>query len=502
MRSGMKRAAGMLRTAAAVFAIVAVVPAATAGKVRRPAVAGSWYPADGQALRRLIEGFLSGTGGVEVPGKPIAVIAPHAGYRFSGRVAAYAFAALKGKRYRRVIVLAPSHYGGFTGASIADVDAYETPLGKIPIDKEAVARLRKSNVFSCHPAAHAREHSIEMELPFLQCVLEDFRLVPVLIGRVDGKTTDEIASLLSSLWNEDTLVVVSSDFTHYGPNYDYVPFTRNVEENLHRLDMEAARIIESMNAAAFDDFLRRTGDTICGRNPIRILLRMLAKKKHCSAKLMKYDTSGRMTGNFRNSVSYEAFCFTMPYYMVEGDLSRGERAALLKLARYVLERYVSTHRRPPIPKWFVPTQKMKEKRGVFVTLEKNGMLRGCIGYIRGIKPLYEAVVDNTINACSRDPRFRPVTPRELKDVTISISVMSPLIEVKDTDEILVGRDGLVIERGFKRGVLLPQVPIEQGWDRKRFLEGVCRKAGLPADAWKKARLWRFGAQVFYEEDYR
>ncbi len=183
----------------------------------------------------------------------------------------------------------------------------------------------------------------------------------------------------------------------------------------------------------------------------------------------------------------------------EDYLREDEERLLLKIARATLCACLEGEPLPALDD-FQLTDTLREKHGVFVTLRKRGELRGCIGYIKGFKPVYEGVADNTISACSRDPRFPPVRAEELKDITISLSVMSELIPVKDAGTIRVGRDGLVIQKGARSGILLPQVPLELGWDREHFLAGICRKAGLPVDAWKDgASMWRFSAQVFEED---
>jgi len=358
--------------------------------------------------------------------------------------------------------------------------------------------------FRIFPEAYKKEHSLEIQLPFLQESLKDFKLVPLIVGEVNGDEYEKIASSIRKFIDKETLLIASSDFTHYGFNFGYVPFKKNIRENLKKLDEGAVEKILKIDSNGFIKYQDSTGITICGRKPIAILLDILPKK--AKAKLVSYYTSGDLMGDYSSSVSYATIAFFEPPAKKElqvsdvNELSKEEKETLIKVARKTLETFLSGKSLDDITKDLNLTPKLKENRGVFVTIKKHGDLRGCIGYIEGIKPLYEAVIDNTINACSRDYRFPPMEKGEAKDVTLEISVMTPLKEIKSPEEIVVGRDGLVIQKGFNKGLLLPQVATEYGWDRDTFLAQVCRKAGLPYDAWKEgATIWIFSAQVFGEE---
>jgi len=294
--------------------------------------------------------------------------------------------------------------------------------------------------------------------------------------------------------------VVSSDFTHYGRDFGYVPFQTDIKENLAKLDGDAVAHILAKDTAGFEKYLAKTGATICGRVPIRVMLRILPPD--AVGKQLTYYTSGDVTGVWSSCVSYVSLVFCVPEKAPAGTgLSTAEQEALLNLARTTLTRLVTERKATTVADaGMALTPRLREKRGVFVTLKRDGALRGCIGYVVGTKPLCEAVIDNTVNAATRDPRFQAVTADELAGLHIEISVMSPLVPVSDPQTIQVGTHGLLIRRGLRRGLLLPQVATEQGWDRTRFLVGVCRKAGLPADAWKSADLFSFTAQVFGETE--
>ena len=465
------------------------------GIVRPSAIAGSWYPKDAHDLRNQVEHFLNNAKLPKLPEKITGLIVPHAGYPYSGQTAAYAFKAIVGKKYRRVVILAPSHYAYFYGASTFDVDFYETPLGKVPVDKKVVKALLSEPLFKEQTMAHLREHAIEIELPFLQVVLKKFSLVPILIGHIKEGDLDSIVNSIKKVLGKDisdTLFIASSDFTHFGPMYGYVPFKKDIKENIRKLDMGAVKYILKGDARGLLRYAREKKVTICGLYPIAIMLSILPKD--IKGYLLHYSTSGEILGNYNNSVSYVA--------IVLDDIKVGlkEKKALLKLARFTLDYYFS-HAHPP-EAWEVPIEvspALRVKKGVFVTLKKYGNLRGCIGFIRSYLPLYQAVMRATIYAAFADPRFSPLKKEELKDISIEISILEPPVPVNKIDEIKVGRDGLIIKKGSYQGLLLPQVATEFHLDRIKFLELTCRKAGLPPSCWKEgALIFRFSADVFSE----
>jgi len=466
------------------------------GKTQASLLAGSWYPADALALKNLISGLLSSTPKIELPSPPIALIVPHAGYQFCGKCAAAGYRTLLGHHYKRVIILAPTHHIYIEGCILPDFDYYETPLGKIKIDKEVCLALQNEQGFKIVKEAYIKENSVEMVLPFLQYVeKEDYQIVPILIGEIRKEGYSGIADKLLHWIDEDTLIITSSDFTHYGPNYGYLPFKEKVKENLAKLDKGAIDKILKLDADGFYKYVEETQDTICGFKPIELLLFLLPP--NTQAKLLNYSTSGEVTGDFTNSVSYASIAFMT----TQNKLSNEEKKTLLSIARETLKLYLTTGKRLEVDeKKYNITTALKEDRGVFVTLTKKGKLRGCIGYIEGIKPLYQAVIDNAINAAVHDSRFYPVSAEELPDIEIEISAMTPLKRINNIEEIEVGTHGLVIVQGFARGVLLPQVATEYGWDRETFLQHVCLKAGLPPDSWKKegVELYIFSAEVFGE----
>ncbi len=483
-------------------------------KIRKAAYKGSWYPGSKTELERTIQDYFKSTKAGKSLGDVIALIAPHAGYRYSGQCAAHAYATIMGKDYDRVFLLAFSHHYPIRGVAVSEYDGYETPLGLVKVDRETCNALLKKNLFTVHKEAEDREHSIEIQIPFLQTVLKDFRIVPLMVGSLASDDDYRaVADSLRKVSDEKTLFIVSSDMTHYGPNYGYVPFRENVKKNLKTLDSGAIEKILNKDSDGFKEYCLTTDITICGTRPIALLLHLL--DNNAKGTLINYATSGEILNDFTNSVSYAAIAFSATPSApasrtkenpaspkTDDDLTQEEKTRLLKIARTtIVHQLTGKGSIDTLMKSISLTERMKETRGVFVTIKKHGDLRGCIGYIHGVVPLYQAVIDNAISAATRDPRFDPMTASEIDEVKLEISVMTPLTKISRIEEIKVGVHGLYIEYGKRRGILLPQVATENGWNRDQFLDAVCRKAGLPVDTWKIANptIWIYSAQVFGEE---
>ena len=488
-------------------------------KVKKPNLAGTWYSADAGELAGQIDRLLAGARPAGERGDPLVLTLPHAGYIYSGKTAAagYRVIGAVGKPAvpaKLIVILAPSDHSAFRGCSLLDADYYETPLGKVRLGREAADDLVRDGLFRKNPGAFEEEHAVEIHLPFLQRIfgrrLEgDVRVLPILVGDADdGEVKIMARKLADATGRYDPVFIISSDFTHYGPNFGYEPFRNSGGQSnmvkIKELDGGAIDLILKKDLAGFTGYCERTGATICGRNPIRIALAL--PMRGFRAEKIAYDTSGNITGDYANSVSYAAILLSgrleAAKIREENDsfLSAKDRKFLLKAARDNIASWLKKRRGIRFFPTDVPPA-LLEKRGVFVTLKKRGELRGCIGYIAGLKPLLQAVLDNSYNAAFKDPRFGPVTAEELPGITIEISVLTEPVQVKSVEEIQVGRDGLIMERGPYRGLLLPQVAVEQGWDRKTFLDQTCVKAGLPPGAWKDGdtKIYRFRAIIFGEE---
>ena len=481
-------------------------PAARDKKAFDSPLAGTWYQANKDGLAAEIDGYLAN---VDAP--PLdnvhALILPHAGYVYSGQVAAYGVKQVVGKKFSRVIVMGPSHGMRMANvASVPDFTHYSTPLGEMPLDVEMIDALKEHPEFRTVPYAHEGEHSVQIELPFLQRVLGEFKLAPIVVGQTDVKAARAMAEILLGLIDGNTLVVASTDFTHYGPRFRYMPFRDDVVNNLRTLDMGAWDFIEKKDVEGFNSYIDRTGATICGNCPVSVLLAMMPPESE--AHLLKYDTSGNITGDLTNSVSYVSAAFTgkwgegKPVEVEESELaelSDEDKAQLLTLAQATLEYYMNNGQMPSPDEFGIEiTPAMEQVMGAFVTLKEHGQLRGCIGEILPRRPLYKAVMDHSVNSALRDHRFKPVVDSDLSLLHFEISALTPPAPVDSYDDIIIGKHGVVIEKEGRSAVYLPQVAPEQGWNIEQTLTNLSIKAGLPPDAWKEGATFTvFEAIVFH-----
>lgn len=292
--------------------------------VRHSILAGSWYPGTRDSLHTSVDSYLKQATPHVPEGRIYALICPHAGYQYSGKAAAYGYKLLQGKDIKRVVVIAPSHHMPFRGLSVLDVEAYETPLGEVLVDQDAGAKLREHPMIDSIPSAHSREHSLEIQLPFLQETLGSFKLVPIVVGQLRGDDYQNLADAIRPIIDESTLVVVSSDFTHFGPSFGYVPFRSDIKQNLSKLDGDAIENIVQKNFEGFRAYLAKTDATICGREGISLLLKLLPE--NATGEKLVYYTSGDVTGDFSTSVSYASIVFTVPVSQQKGTPA-GQQAA-------------------------------------------------------------------------------------------------------------------------------------------------------------------------------
>ena len=488
------------------------------GEVRSPVVAGAFYPGAARTLAADVDGYLQAAGVADLGGELVALISPHAGYVYSGGVAAHAYALLRELSFDTVVVVAPSHRVSFAGASVYGGDGYATPLGVVPVDRNlADAIAAASPTLRYEPRAHSAEHSLEVQVPFLQRTLEDFTIVPVVMGEQGEAAVRVLADALSGAVRERSsggrvLLVASTDLSHF---HGY--------EEAVALD---SVVLDAVNAFDAEGLLRALGRgecEACGGGPMAAVMMAAGALGADRARVLKYANSGDVTGDRSQVVGYMAAALTRSGDARPGDgeagaasgkesdesaapdggrpfagLSRDEQVALLGLARSAIE---TALRGGPPPQIEIQTASLEAECGAFVTLHKRGRLRGCIGYIRAVKPLHRTVAEMAVQAAVHDPRFPAVTTDELPLLDIEISVLSPLRDVGDVGAIVVGKDGLIVQDGAHSGLLLPQVATEYGWDRETFLEHTCLKAGLPPDAWKGdgVTILSFTAEVFGEK---
>ena len=476
-------------------------------KVRQAAVAGSFYPADPKELSAMIDDLLAKAQGPQISEPIIAAVAPHAGYVYSGPVAAYTYAQLKGHKYSRVVLIAPTHYVGFDFTSVYDGDAYTTPLGQVPIDKEFARRLVKmSSTMQLSDKGHqatsdAPEHSVEVQLPWLQKVLGNFELVPIVMGDTSYESSRALGVALAKILRDDhnTLVLASSDLSHYHPYDDAV-----------KIDHKTLNALQAWDYFSMSRNFQWRGPgqpgiwEACGGAPIVAAMIYAERMGANQARVLKYANSGDITGDHSRVVGYSADVFVKAESSKTVDapfsLTVEEKSNLLALARKSVE-YVVQQRYPYEPPASASSS-LNQERGAFTTLKEAGELRGCIGYTSAVKPLYITVRDTATLAATQDPRFPQVTASELPKLEYEISVLSPLRRVTDVQQIVVGQHGLLMKNGDSEGLLLPQVPVEQQWDRHTFLEQTCRKAGMRSDCWmdEDTDIFSFTAVVFGERD--
>lgn len=439
--------------------------------IRPAAVAGMFYPAAPRELAREVDDLLGqSAGGGLAPGFPKALIVPHAGYVYSGGVAAEAYERLRPARgiVRRVVLLGPCHRVPVRGLALPDAAAFATPLGQVPIDREAIASLAGLRQVVVSRAVHAEEHALEVQLPFLQRVLGEFSLVPLAVG---DATPEQVSEVIEKLWGgAETLIVISSDLSHYHPYAE-------------------ACAIDRGTAQAILDYSAGIGhEQACGATPVAGML-LAAKRHKLNVELLDLRNSGDTAGGRAKVVGYGAFAF----WDGAPGFSDAHGRTLLAIARNSIEVAlgVSTPKRLPDEPW------LKPERASFVTLTQNGALRGCIGSLEAHQPLGEDVRHNARAAALSDHRFSPLTSEELAATRIEVSLLSTpkFITFADHADLIAqlrpGVDGVILECGAARGTFLPQV-----WDGlpdpEQFVAELKRKAGLPPGvSTAKCRIQRY-----------
>ena len=461
---------------------------------RTAKVAGQFYPDDPQQLRGLITRLLEQSPAPDPANpKPRALILPHAGYPYSGPVAARGFREIQGRRYDAVVVVGFMHRQPFAGTSVDDREAYRTPLGMIPVDLEAVAFLRAQPGLHHQEEAHeSPEHSLEVMLPFLQVALGDFRLVPLLMGSWEEADSERLAAALTGLAARgDYLFVFSTDLSHYHP-YD---------EAIKRDDLTTtAMTLET--AAAVHRLFGAGAVEACGYGPITAGLSLAERLGYLERRLLLYKNSGDTTGEASRVVGYAAIgMYERPARKTQERLSAAAGQALARAARAVISAHLSGRPAPPTGLGLDAYPELAREQGLFVTLRKRGELRGCIGRIENHQiPLAQLLPDVALDAALRDPRFPPVSKEELAQLTIEASVLTSPAPIRSAQEIVAGRDGVLLIQDDHSGVFLPEVWHETGWTRVEFLrELASQKAGLDPDAWRQSQLLTCQDQAFEEE---
>jgi len=472
-------------------------------------VAGSFYPGDPEELNRQIDGFLGEANPEPINGEIFALISPHAGYGYSGKTAAFGYKLIKGRRYKTVVVIAPSHHYAFSGISVYPEGAFRTPLGDLEIDKDFTSILLSSNYsdISFDPEAFRKEHAVEVQLPFLQKTLSNFsrssakisdgippeagKIVPIVMGDCTFLDCQNLAQALKKAIGarKDVLIVASTDMYH---GYDF-----QEAENVDKLTLAA---LNKLDPEGLYYGLRDGKLQFCGGFGVVATLILAKELGHNKAIILKHTNSAEVTGNKTKGI------WTVGYVSCVIDQQKGDlpmlndtqKKQLLQIARDSIQTYLTTGKKLEIKE---ADRLLSQEMGAFVTLRSHTELRGCIGNLIGSEPLYLTVRDMAIEAATGDQRFPKVSLGELKNIEIEISVLSSIKRITDPNQIILGTHGVLVKKGINSGVFLPQVATESGWSRDEFLDNLCaHKAGLASDAWKdkSTQLYIFNAEVFSE----
>jgi len=453
--------------------------------IRKAVVAGQFYEKNPEALSSQIDSFLKNVRTKPSLPKGIqALIVPHAGYIYSGQVAAYAYSLVQGKDYETVVIIGPSHQYGFEGCSIYPEGGFETPLGVARVDEALASEISKASGFKYIPAAHEKEHSLEVQVPFIQKTLPQAKIVPIVMGFPASRTIHSLANALANvLPQKKALVIASTDMSHFLS-----------KEAANSLDSKTISLIQSLKTNTLIEKLEAGENILCGGGAVVSTLLYLKKEGETKVEILGYADSSQSGGPESRVVGYLAAALYIDAPLPEFTLSSEEKKQLLQIASLAINQFIQENK---VLEYETQNSSFLTERGAFVTLKKKGLLRGCIGFIEPIFPLYQAIIRAAIYAASEDPRFSPVSKGELADLEIEISVLSPLKKISDPRLVQVGKHGLVISMGNRKGLLLPQVAVENHWSREVFLEQACLKAGLRPDAWKEgADIFIFEAVVF------
>ncbi|MCH7657691.1 MAG: AmmeMemoRadiSam system protein B [Bacteroidetes bacterium] len=474
---------------------------------RQPAVAGQFYPGNKNNLEKTLEELFSKAKSGISEENTIAILSPHAGYVFSGEVAANSFKQLDpDSKYKTIFILGSSHRTMFSGASIYNIGNYITPLGEVKVDIPLSTNLINGyDIFSFNGNAHLGEHSLEVQLPFLQYWLKnEFSIVPVVLGTQSPRVIEKIARALKPYFTSENLFVISTDFSHY-PSH----------ENAVRIDNSIADAVVSNSPAELlntiskheKEGIENLATTLCGWTSVLTLMYMTRGDKDISYHKVKYMNSGdTQYGDNSRVVGYWSISVTSKTKGKKEtgfSLDKNDKMDLLHIARNTMEFYVNNGKIISIDDEKFSNH-LHTPAGAFVSLHSSdGKLRGCIGQFDAKDPLYKVISEMTISASTRDYRFKPVTPEELKGIELEISVLTPKKKIQSIDEITLGKHGIYIVKDGKSGTFLPQVAGEFGWTKEEFLGRCSRdKARIGWEGWKDADIYIFEAIIFSENDLK
>lgn len=469
---------------------------------RRPAVAGQFYPSDPTELKSTLKTLFSKAAPAKNIQNVIAVIVPHAGYVYSGEVAASAFNQINWKKdYDNIFIIGTSHHIGFDGASIYSDGNFITPLEIVKVNTALAKKLiQQNNVFSDRTDAHVKEHSLEVQLPFLQYMMKgDFQIIPIVIGTQSAEICRKIGIALRPYLNSKNLFIISTDFSHYPSYEDAVKIDKMTADAI--ISNSFQNLLTTLQSNEKRG-ISNLATSLCGWTSVLALLSMTDDNPNIALNLIQYKNSGDVEiGNKSRVVGYNAITVSLKESKEKAQfsLSEKDKKDLLVIARNTVMQYVKERKVTNIDIAKL-SENVKTNCGAFVTLHKHGELRGCIGRFEPNEPLYKVVQQMAVAASAEDYRFQPVESIEIKDLDIEISVLTPMRKINSIDEIELGKHGIYVKKGTKGGTFLPQVAKETGWTKEEFL-GHCAqdKAGLGWDGWKDADVYVYEALVFNEK---
>ena len=479
-------------------------------EVRSPVVAGQFYPESANVLKLAVETFMRDALPPQVK-KPFAIVVPHAGYIYSGQICADGWNQVRGGAYDIVVLLGTNHTApGLRKVALYPGQGFRTPLGVAATDREVTASLLASSPdFVSDAGPHRREHSLEVQVPFVQFLFPQARIVAAVVGQADAALCSRFGTALAAaLKGRRALIVGSSDLSHY-------PSAGDAEET----DRKTLAAVTTLDPAVLQETIRtqearrlpNLSTCACGEAPIMVAMAAAKAMGAVGGTVVSYAHSGNLPiGERDRVVGYGAVVLAAdprrepptekPDASADETISPSDRKYLLGLARETISRYLA-FKMVPLPRLSNPM--LRAPRGVFVTLKKRENLRGCIGHMIPDRPLAEQVGAMALQSAFEDPRFSPVTAKELPDLEVEISVLTPMKPVSGPNEIVVGRDGVLLRKGGRSAVFLPQVAPEQGWGRDEMLSHLSQKAGLPPNAWREgASFQTFQAIVFSETEHR
>ncbi len=466
---------------------------------RQPSAAGQFYPANPTDLENTLTSLFSQARHLENPRNIVAIIVPHAGYAYSGEVAASGFAQIDHeKHYDNVFIIGPSHHIGFDGAAVYTSGDYITPLGKVEVNRALGRDLaRREPLFSDRTDAQLQEHSVEVQIPFLQHLLKQhLRIVPIVVGSSSPQTCMRLGKALRPFFTKQNLFVISSDFSHY-PSYDDAVLVDRatagaiVANSPERL-LSALRANEERGVPNLET-------SLCGSSAVLTFLSMSSTADAVFTPVEYRNSGDAASGDKQRVVGYWSIAVALKERTESFVLANDDKRALLRIARQTITEYLAQQGVPSIDASAL-SPAVQMPCGAFVTLTKHRQLRGCIGRFEATEPLYKIVQEMAVAAATQDSRFEPVQSSELRDIDVEISVLTPMRRIQSIDEFELGKHGIYMKKGGHSGTFLPQVAKETGWSKEEFL-GHCAedKAGIGWSGWKDAELYVYDALVFGEK---